>query len=597
MNKNVKPMKLSAFFTTLFLAAVCMASPGASAAGANITLLAAEGEEEAAGSLTATFIPGDISLTQWQAMGGRYNAGTLKIQYTGLTSDAMVWLSGADRAQFSISVESIPAGDGEIDIPIIYAPTKVGTHKATLIIDAMPTYLSASYSITGKAYNPAILPSLTVDTAAVRDFTAKVGETDQQDISYTVANALDFGSVRVEPAGNFILSSASLSKYAGTYKLGVTFRPSEPGEHTAKIYFSTPMGEERIVTVRGTATGTPGQEEKQGDELTFEGPALTYAMEDFYTEGAINKPLSMLYWKNVASIGTRAWWNYADATGNRMAKATAYDSKATENTPCQMILLSPQIDYRNTAMKLLCFNIMGDMMSEANNCRLDVGMIDATRLDAPEGPVAEIIDGLNIPSTSDENGKWVRYVLDTESWSLPDKFYIAFIFSGERGRESVAQYYVDDFSWGREDVPFIRTSHSLLQAETLENTDYTYEPLTIKGFNLDTPIEVSISGTHAANFRSSVTSLPAEGGTFSVTFNSADLGEHNALITLKSGDAQSHVLLSAVNDISNGVASVATSGTCVAYDLYGRRVEASKSAKGSILIIRDEQGNVTKHIR
>lgn len=554
--------------------------------------------------LTTTFIPGDIKLTDWQAVGGSYKAGTLHVEYTDLLSDAMIWVGGADRAQFSLSTETLPAGSGTVDIVLTYKPTKVGTHKGNITIDANPTTMSASYTVTAKAYDPAKLPTLTVDTSTLRTFSANVGENDVQTLSYTVSNALDFGAVRVEPAGNFLLSTASLSKYSGTYKVTVTFRPQEPGAHEATVFFSTPMGQEVQVKLNGTGLGEIKPEEKQGDELTFDGEAYTYVIDDFTTEIPTNKPLKIVNWKNVATEGTRAWWSYADETGNQMAKATAYDSKATDSSPCQMLLLSPQLDYRNTATRLLCFNVMGKMMSEYNNARLDVAIIDASKVDGTDAPVAEVIDGLNIPSTSDENDKWVRYVLDTEYWNLPDRFYVAFIFSGYRGKESTVQYYIDDFSWGREDMPFIRVSHQLMAIETVAGESYTLDPVTVKGFNLTEPIDISVSGTAADNYQTSLAQLPAEGGVFSINFLSEEQGEHNAVVTLKSGDSQSHIMLSANNDVSNGVNASSASQTYSVVDVNGHVLQRSADAlqltrlargyKGQILILRDSEGRTVK---
>ena len=68
--------------------------------------------------------------------------------------------------------------------------------------------------------------------------------------------------------------------------------------------------------------------------------------------------------------GTRAWWGYTfpdydtDNAGEHAAKVTAYDSKVEtgNETPCQMLLVTPALDFENAKSKYFTFRVMGQNM-------------------------------------------------------------------------------------------------------------------------------------------------------------------------------------------------------------------------------------------
>lgn len=539
-----------------------------------------------------------INPSAYQTVGTEVEFGTFTVKATALAKPCSIWLSGKDAAQFALDREEIPAGTGIYVVKVTYKPTATGSHSAMVTFDATPTELSASYSISARAYDPANPPVITVDASALTPFTAKVGETHKQTITYTTKNFLDYGSVKVETPGAFILSSTSMLKTDGTYTVDVTFSPKSEGSFTNKIIFSTDMAEPVEVVVTGSTTGGQEPEAKQGDELAFEGPALKYYATDFTNAVQTNKPLSLQGWKNVAAQGTRAWWSYTEDGGNQVAKVSGYDFLSTETTPCQMLLLSPRLDFANAETRLLCFNIKGDFMTEGMQSRLDVAVVDAKAAEAnPEAAVFEVVSGLNIPCTSDENGEWARYVLDVDAWELPDEFYVAFVFTSTRGKEEPCVYYVDDFSWGRSDVPFIRTSHQLVELATVAGQSVTSEAITATGFNLSEPIALSISGSDAKCFTLSTDQLPAGGDTFTVDFVSDEVREHTALVSMKSGsDALTYVMLSANTDpagIHGITAEAAAWGDSVTVsDLAGRVLLTNATAADALNFMKQSRGQL-----
>lgn len=550
-----------------------------------------------------------IDPDEYQEINKPVEFGTFTVKATALTNPVSIWFGGKNADMFSADRTEIPAGTGIYQVKITYTPTSTGAHEARINFETTPAELNAGASIRAKAYDPANPPVITVDSSELTEFVAGVGETQEQTVKYTVTNGLVYGTIRVDGTG-FLISSSSMMK-DGTYDLKITFRPQTEGEHSAVITFTTDMAEPVTLPVKGTTSTGPKPEEKEGDELTFGGTALKQYATDFTSAVADNKPVSLEGWKNVAMEGTRAWWSATPEEGNQAAKAVAYDSKATESTPLEMMLMSPRLDFKNAEQRLLCFNVMGRMMTENMTDNLSIIVIDALAADQdPENLSVLDIDGLGLPCTPDENDQWVRYVLDADAWELPDEFYVAFVFSGTRGKDSSVQYFVDDFSWGRTDMPFIRSSHQLLQMTASAGTVSTSEEITIEGHNLTQPISLSLAGTHAANFTLSTTELPAEGGKFTLDFLSDEVAEHTAIVTLLSGnDARADILVSAANQ--SGIdaidAEVSLWGENVSvYDLNGRlllsgattadALKMMKSSRGTLFIVRASDGTAFKYI-
>lgn len=543
-----------------------------------------------------------VDANAYQEIGKTVEFAVFTVKATAMTKPTAIYLTGTNRDQFSLSREEIPAGTGLYQVTVSYKPTKPGTHKANILFDAVPTELSGSYAISAKAYDPANPPVITVNTEGLTDFVAGVGSKQEQTIKYTVTNGLDYGTVKVSEGGGFIISSGSLMM-SGTYDLRISFEPKAEGEYERTITFSSPMAQDVTVTVKGKTNAGPAPEEKEGDELTFEGPALKQYSTDFTTATANNKPIKMDGWKNVAIEGTRAWWSYTK-DGNQMAKAVAYDSKASAPSPLTMMLMSPRLDYTNADQRLLCFKVMGDMMTEGMVDRLAVGFIDPAEVKAGQDVPVNFFSGLNIPMTEEENGEWASYVLDMEQMDLPAEFYIAFVYLSERGKDSTAQYYVDDFSWGRTDVPFIRSSHQLIEHTCAAGATSTLPEVTVTGFNLNSPISVAMGGSDAKCFTLSTQELPAEGGTFSLSFASDEQREHTALVELKSGsDALTYMMVN-VDTRADGIEDVTAGGEWAepvsVYDLEGRvlvsnaradeAVEYMKSRRGTLFVVRTPEG-------
>lgn len=533
-----------------------------------------------------------INQNEYQEIGEPIDYATITVKATNLSRAADVYLTGTNRDMFSVDVESIPAGSSQTVIHVIYNPTKPGAHSATLTIDATPTELSKTFSLKAKAYDPNNPPVIEVDTEGLEPFQAKVGETPAptQTISYTTKNLLDYGSVKVEQSeAAFSINNTMLMK-DGTYNIVITFNPKSEGNFTGRLVFTADLAETVYVNLSGSTTGGKDEETKQGDELTFDmsNPYPVYST-DFENAGANYQPLKLEGWKNVAVEGTRAWWSYA-LDGNRAAYVSAYDSQTDDSTPCEMLLLSPALDYKNSPSRLLQFSIMGKNLTAGMNDELEVVYVDASG----DEPYYETIGGLNIPATADYNEEWFPYVIDLDGLDLADTFFIGFRFKSIRGKESTAQYYIDDFAWGNTNEPFIRVDSNILTSECAVGEDFTTEEITVTGLNLSSDIKLSLSGVDAKCFQLSHTSLPSIGGKFSLNFKAEEKRLHEVYVSLKADNAPETLVYVAVDaNKQSGIAGIAADSTLVdVYDLQGMPVILNVPAQKAIEILRERRGEL-----
>lgn len=493
--------------------------------------------------------------------------GTQVLRYTvsakNLPSPASVYLTGANRNMFSIDVEEIPAGTSSTVVTVTYNPTAIGKHTARLNFDAMPTELTKGYQFTFLAYDPENMPVATFDAAALAPFSvATAGETQEQTIEITTANLPDYGTIKVsgENSGAFILNSTTLLK-SGKTTLRITFAPKAEGTFSQTIEIAGVKLPAQTITVTGTCGGSLPEQPVEGDEMTFDTSAPLALLNETFDNAVRNKPLQLRGWVNNAAKGKRAWWGYDFSDGNKAAKVTAYDSQAQigAEEPCRMFLMTPALDFANSASKILTFRVMGQYMAEGMTDRLNVVYCDV----AEGTPYYQAIEGLNIPASPDYNDEWIDYVIDFEGLDIADVFFIGFQFDSTRGRDNSTVYYIDDVTYGRTDVPQIKSDIRSLEVLAEPFKPHT-TTISVTGLNLSGNISLAMGGANPSNFTLSTTTLPAQGGTFDLTFLTDLEGVHEAYVELKAEGAPTLFIPLAYN------AKASSAIDAVDSDAYGR---------------------------
>lgn len=510
------------------------------------------------------------------AIGSSTTFATYAVEYANLENPIDVYLTGANRNQFEVSTETIPAGSGKATITLTYKPQAIGKHTARINFESTVSTLNTGFAATGIAWDPANPPMIVAHSGALTPFTCKAGEQQKQTITVTTSDLPDYGKAAVKGLSNgaFIISTATLLKNGNT-QINITFKPLVPGDYEEVIEFSGIKAVTETIRIYGTATENGTTEDREGDRLPLDDskPLASY-MQNF--DGVTkNKPLSIEGWKNLAQVGNRAWWGYTWADGNSAAKVTPYDSKMEETTPCVMTLVSPALDFKNTPNPVLTFKVMGTLMRDGMADQLEVCYIEKDG----EGMYVQPINGLNIPASPDKNEEWVPYTIDLKGLDLADVFFIGFRFNSSRGAESTTSYYIDDFSWGQTNVPLIRPNIREGSFKATAGKKATSPDIEIEGIALTSDIKISLYGAHKGFFTLSTTTLPAAGGKFNLDFLNTEPGEYAVEVDLNSeGAPLTAVIVGVQNETATGITDVIVdlSQPVSVYDIQGRALITNK---------------------
>lgn len=523
------------------------------------------------------------------AIGTTATYATYKVKYANLANPVQVYLTGANAAQFEASTASIPAGSGETTVTLNYKPQAIGKHTARINFESTVSTLNTGFAANAMAWDPANPPTITVNAEGVTAFSCKAGETQQQTFTVTTANFVDYGKavVKGNSKGAFVISNSTLLK-SGNTQITITFKPLAQGTYEEDIEFSGVKAETKSLHITGVATGSDDPAAKEGDELPLDdtNPLTSYVQHfDGVTK---NKPLSIDGWKNLAQVGTRAWWGYTWEDGTSAAKVTPYDSKATTSAPCVMTLVSPALDFKNTTNPVLTFNVMGTLMSDGMDDLLEVCYIEKVGDDMYVAP----FQGLDMPCTADKNGEWVPFTVDLKGLDLADVFYIGFRFNSFRGTENSATYYIDDFTWGQTNVPLIRPSVHELVFDATVGKKATSPEISVEGLALTSDIKLSLYGADKGSFTLSTTTLPAAGGKFTVDFINEEAGQYAVEVDFTSeGAPMTAIVVGVNNQMSTGINTVVVDlqQPVTVYDLQGRALIADKQI-GSMSEIKSAFG-------
>ena len=386
------------------------------------------------------------------ALGKTVEVATLHVSAKNMTAATTFELAGKNADQFSLSQSKIEKGNSETDIVISYTPTEVAVHKAYIMVNC-PSIEDYYKTINFSAYaideqNP---PTIAVNPTELPKFQAKVGETSEQTIEITTANMPDYAYVKVKDAGQFILNNTMLMRNTkNTVK--VTFKPTAAGTYNTSLIFSALGMEDVELPVEGVATGDTPEEPKEGVDFVLSEENPLKQLNEKFDDITRNKPLALDRWTNSAIEGTRAWWGYSfmdydtESPNEKVAKVTAYDSKieSGNGTPAQMILVTPPLDFKNSATKVFTFKVRGDYLQDNQTDKLELCYIDI----AEGTPYIQPLTECKMPATKDESGKWYPYTVDLTNQQVADVFFMAFRFTSTRGSDNSATYYIDDVTYG-----------------------------------------------------------------------------------------------------------------------------------------------------
>ncbi len=539
------------------------------------SLFASTQESESGPTLEVT--PKQILTDDAVAIGSSVAYAEFEIAASGLTRDVAVYLTGTSRDMFSLDTETIAAGTESAVVKLSYNPTETGRHTARVNFDAVPTELSCGFSATAYCYDPANPPTITIPES-VTLFEAEPTASASQTIQVSTANLLDFGKIVVDAStpGSFLISTGMLLK-DGTQNIKIDFLPKTPGDYTATLTFSALRAETRVLKLTGRCVGEIPIPKDEGEPLKFDTSSPLKLMNENFDRLADyrNKFFTLEGWCNTVPKGNRAWWGYSrteeDNSTNHVAKVTAYDSKASTESPCEMLLMTPALDFKGAASKLLTFRIMGDFLPETPDGRTSLEICYIDIADGDDKPYYQAWDGLGIPADANHSKEWVDYVVDLEGQEIADVFFIGFRFRSVRCNNEASTYYIDNVSWGRTDVAQIKISdRSPISIGAPVGLTRTSEEIEVTGLNLPGPISATITGPNASKFAPTVAELPAEGGRIAVSFSPEEAGLHEAYLNLSANGAPT-ISIQLLGSGSAGIDGIEAdeTGTLTVYSLQG----------------------------
>lgn len=487
----------------------------------------------------------------------RYKFATLTITSKGLTYPGTVYVSETGTKTFSVDNTTIPAGTNVTTVNVFFRATTVGNKEAFIGIETYPATLNTGVSVSATAIDPANPPRIEPTPEAMEDFTAEVGSTQDKTLSVFMFKAPVTGKARISGnSGAFRISNSALFGQIATH-ITVTFAPTAAGTFTDAIELTAPGAPTVIVPLKGVATGTAPTPEKEGDEFVpDETNPLTYMVEPF--DAAVkNKPMKIDRWLNVAQLGTRAWWGYVFDDGEKTAKFTGYDFFATEDSRTLATLITPPLDYTNTVAdnRFLTFRIKGQNLSD------DIEITPVTVIEIERSGEDYFANdlGVNISTGAAFNDTWQEFVVDLDGLDFSDIFFIGFNYDGIRGKNNSAVWYLDDVTWGRSDIPFIRPETKKESFTCNANEDHVSN-FTANGIRLTGDIKLKMVGSHASNFTLSTATLPPTGGNFTVNFRSEHTETlHTGYVELTSdGAPKSYIEIYATTNSTQNVADIST---------------------------------------
>lgn len=511
--------------------------------------------------------------------------GIIHVSTANTTSPVTLDMRGTDRTQFELSQNEIPAGKNNADIVVVYRPKAVKAHKANIIIESIDApEVSQSISITGIAYDPVNPPTVSLTPSALEHFTSEEKKESQQVFKLSSSQMAESTTLTMAHNNAFRLSTSSVYKNF-SQNVTVTFAPKSAGEYKDTIIISSYGMATQRIPVSGTATATTATVEKEGDafELSTENP-LTLLNEHF-DNVTKNKPLAIDGWTNSAITGTRAWWGYTTPSydpepDENVAKVTPYDSKVEygAETPAEMMLVTPSLDFLNAKSKMLTIRVRGDYLQDDQTDKFTIYYMEKNN-----GTIIKNeIKGFNLPDTKDEAGEWNEYHVNLEGQDIADVFFIGFGFNSTRGAANSATYYIDDVSFGRTDLAVITPSTQSIAMNAVVGKNNMSESISVDTKNTENEVKLTLGGPNAGKFKLSTTTLPKEGGTFAVSFKSDTEGVHEAFVKLASrGAADQYIMIAANNQSVTGISNVNTSAEntfITVFDMSGKKLFTTKGS-------------------
>lgn len=493
--------------------------------------------------------------------------------YNGISKEDIInfsYLSGTDRNQFSYQV--IDIDDKHFDIEFTYNPSSPGVHTkcAYQISVNGQNQMANRIQLSGYAVDPANLPSITLDKTVIPNFTCNEGETKADTIRVTPVSCIDYVYVKVlnTQGSAFKINKSMITRWAAE-NVEIKFAPQTSGHFEADVVVYTRGGTSKTLHVTGDATvsGSSTGEVYESD-FNFDLSNPLSIMNEKFATITHNKKLTTARWQNIMKTGQHGFWGYNEKnlqTGdiiNTSAKITAYNSLDKTKTAVETWLVTPALDFKNAATKVFSCSVLQQYKSDNQAGKLELYYIDAT----PGKDVFYSKLNIGIPAKASENNEWKGVEIDLSGQeNISDVFFIAFKFTGETGPENPTTYLIDNVTWGDPNRPTITPSDLALDFVAELNKDKNTKIIQVATKNVTRPMTLKVGGSNPSKFKLSETTLPANGGVFYSTFNSDQIGIHEAFVSISSFGAVTRYITMTARNRKGSSIETTEAKTAIAY--------------------------------
>lgn len=355
------------------------------------------------------------------------------------------------------------------------------------------------------------VPTLSTAPTAVPGFVSAVGQ--QQSATINVAGSKLLGAIQMSlegiDASEFKLSASTIAQATASGELTITYKPTTEGTHNATLKISSAGASALSIPLIGSTGAAKQLLSNPGFEITSSSPLFGITVEDW------------------SFGGMKATETTDKLEGKHSLKL--YDGKQATNILEQEVTSSTNTFVEGDIYEMV---IRYKVVTSQGGNDIKINSFWEVQNEGPSSHDAAVLDNGQLFTSA----TWAEKKIRTTVPKGGNRFQFRVALS-----KNVAAL-VDDFSFKKVDEPIgtdpvLRVSSTdMISLSTTLNTPKASAPLTITSANLPNAVTLAITGTGAAHFSSSVTTIPtstiAKQTPFIITYHPKVAGSHEATLTI-----------------------------------------------------------------
>lgn len=252
-------------------------------------------------------------------------------------------------------------------------------------------------------------------------------------------------------------------------------------------------------------------------------------------------------WQNITVRGERPFyaWHQKDAAQteveNEVAQISFFRWGVEDKREHETWLISPTLSYKNSKSKVVTFSLRFNNPTE--NGQEVFGLYVITEKDGQAKPhYINLLDHAPAGVTVEPEA-WYDYRIDLskiEGLDIDDKFHVAYSFySPVGGKETSLNFMIDDFTYGRTDLPKINVDKDFLKFFFQTGIGTEPQTLNITTERAYSPVTITLLPSMMKNFfKYNTEKLPSTGGAIAIGYKSDDPTTRAAALMIQTRGAE-----------------------------------------------------------